>query len=103
MREAPVEPVEGLKFVKTFCGMCVALCGIQIGVDGNNRSRVVFSIREHPQRSLCGRSASSLWLWRNALRLKKPMVRVGEKGEAKFREVDWDTALNSIASKRLKR
>lgn len=99
LKEAPVEPVEGLKFVKTFCGMCVALCGIQIGVDGNNRPRVVFPIREHPQRGLCGRSASSLWLWRNALRLKKPMVRVGEKGEAKFREVDWDTALNSIASK----
>ncbi len=92
-------PVAGVKFVKTFGGMCGALCGIQVGVDGNGRPRVVFPIKEHPQKGLCGRCASAPWLWDNPLRLKKPMVRVGERGEGKFREVDWDTALNSIASK----
>ncbi|MFN4046560.1 MAG: molybdopterin-dependent oxidoreductase, partial [Acidilobaceae archaeon] len=92
-------PVAGLKLVKTFCGMCGALCGINVGVDGDGRPRVVFPIKGHPQQGLCGRSASTPWLWDSPLRLRKPMVRVGERGEAKFREVDWDTALNGIASK----
>ncbi|MDM7275802.1 MAG: molybdopterin-dependent oxidoreductase, partial [Thermoprotei archaeon] len=99
LNEVPVKPVEDLKFIKTYCLMCVATCGIQVGVDANGKPRVVFPIKGHPQRGLCVRSASSVWLWNNPLRLKKPMVRVGERGEAKFREVDWDTALNGIASK----
>ncbi|MDM7275337.1 MAG: molybdopterin-dependent oxidoreductase, partial [Thermoprotei archaeon] len=92
-------PMAGLKFIKTFGGMCGALCGIQVGVGEDGRPKVVYPIKGHPQQGLCGRCASAPWLWDSPLRLRKPMVRVGERGEAKFREVDWDTALNGIASK----
>ncbi|MEM2203732.1 MAG: molybdopterin-dependent oxidoreductase [Sulfolobales archaeon] len=98
LEEASKTPLEGLRFVKTFCGMCVACCGIQVGVDGNGRPRVVLPITKHAQRGLCGRSASSVWLWNNPLRLKKPMANE-RKGEAMFKEVSWDHALDGIASK----
>jgi anaerobic selenocysteine-containing dehydrogenase len=38
-------------------------------------------------------------MWNHPLRLKKPLKRVGNRGEGKFQEVDWDTALNEAAAK----
>lgn len=87
-----------VNYVKTFCGMCGALCGIEVVVS-NGRPVGVRPIEDHPQRGLCGRSGTLTWLWSNPLRLRKPLKRVGERGEARFQEVDWDTALNEIASK----
>ncbi len=78
--------------------MCGALCGIQVvKVDG--RIAYVGPLDGHPQRGLCGRAASTTWLWDSPLRLRRPLKRVGERGEARFQEVDWDTALNEIAAK----
>ncbi|MEM4962064.1 MAG: molybdopterin-dependent oxidoreductase [Acidilobaceae archaeon] len=87
-----------VRWVKTYCGMCGALCGIEVLVN-YGRPAGVRPILGHPQPGLCGRSSSLKWLWDSPLRLKKPMKRVGERGEARFVEVDWDTALNEIASK----
>ena len=98
LEEAPKTLPEGLKLIKTFCGMCGALCGIQVGVDSSGRPRVVLPLNGHPQQGLCGRSATAPWLWDHPLRLKKPMANE-MRGEARFKEVDWDTALNGIASK----
>lgn len=93
-----LEVVEPREVVKTFCGMCGALCGIRV-VKVNGRIGYVEPLIEHPQIGLCGRSASAIWLWDSPLRLKRPLKRVGERGEARFQEVDWDIALNEIASK----
>ena len=87
----------GLRFVKTFCGMCGALCGIQVVVNGG-RPRVILPIEGHPQRGLCGRSATAPWLWDHPLRLKRPMVNE-MRGEARFKEISWDAALDGIATK----
>jgi thiosulfate reductase/polysulfide reductase chain A len=93
-----LEAIGSREVVRTFCGMCGALCGIQVvNVDG--RIAYVEPLDGHPQRGLCGRSASTVWLWDSPLRLRKPLKRVGERGEASFQEVDWDTALNEIAAK----
>ena len=32
---------------------------------------------------------------------KKPLIRVGERGENKWREASWDEALDLVASKML--
>lgn len=53
----------------------------------------------HPQRGCCARGASAMWVWNHPLRLKKPLKRVGERGEGKFKEVTWDEALDDIAAR----
>lgn len=40
-----------------------------------------------------------MWVWNHPLRLRKPLKRVGERGEGKFEEVTWDEALDAIAAK----
>jgi thiosulfate reductase/polysulfide reductase chain A len=78
-----LEAIGSREVVRTFCGMCGALCGIQVvKVDG--RIAYVEPLDGHPQRGLCGRSASTVWLWDSPLRLRKPLKRVGERGEARF-------------------
>lgn len=54
---------------------------------------------DHPQRGMCGRAAAALHTWNSPLRLKKPMKRVGERGEGRFQEISWDQALDEIAAK----
>ncbi len=79
------------------CGMCGANCGLYF-VKRNGTMYIEPNL-EHPQPGLCVRPASALQLWNHPLRLKKPLKRVGERGEAKFQEIDWDTALNEISQK----
>ena len=40
-----------------------------------------------------------MWIWNHPLRLRKPLKRIGEKGEGKFKEITWDEALNEIGAK----
>ncbi len=96
--DTKLEAGSAREVIKTFCSMCGALCGISI-VKFNGKPAYVEPLIGHPQRGLCGRSASSPWIWDNPLRFRKPLKRVGERGEARFQEVDWDTALNEIATK----
>ncbi|MEI3011866.1 MAG: hypothetical protein V8T46_06475 [Sutterella seckii] len=44
----------------------------------------------HPQRGCCARGAQAMWVWNHPLRLKKPLKRVGERGEGKFKDTPWD-------------
>ncbi|MEM3981681.1 MAG: molybdopterin-dependent oxidoreductase [Thermofilum sp.] len=83
--------------IPVMCNMCGAGCGIYL-VKRNGRMYVEPNL-EHPQPGLCARAASSIQLWNHPLRLKKPLKRVGERGEGRFQEVDWETALNEIAAK----
>jgi len=79
------------------CGACGAMCGL-IFVKRGDKMYLLPNL-EHPQPGMCFRPASALQLWNHPLRLKKPLKRVGNRGEGKFQEVDWDTALNEIAQK----
>jgi len=86
------------QYIPTNCGMCGGGCGIKVGVI-NGRPVGAVPIEGHPQPGLCGRAASLPWIYDNPLRLKKPMKRVGERGEGNFQEVSWEQALNEIAAK----
>lgn len=79
------------------CQMCSGYCGMYFVK--RNGNMYFEPIPDHPVPGLCARGASSLQLWNHPLRLKKPLKRVGERGEGKFQEVDWDTALNEIGAK----
>jgi anaerobic selenocysteine-containing dehydrogenase len=83
--------------IPIMCNMCGAGCGVYL-VNRNGKMYVEPNL-EHPQPGLCARSAAALQLWNHPLRLKKPLKRMGERGEGKLQEIDWETALNEISSK----
>lgn len=85
------------------CCMCGAYCGLlamrKDGEPVSEKTVRIFPNPGHPQRGYCGRAAATMWVWNHPLRLKKPLKRVGARGEGKFREVTWDEALNDIAAR----
>ena len=87
----------GEERVPVMCNMCGAGCGVYL-VKRNGIMYVEPNL-EHPQPGLCARAAAAIQLWNHPLRLRKPLKRVGDRGEGKFQEIDWETALNEIAAK----
>lgn len=83
------------------CFMCGAGCGLMVLERTGPKGKEVLLAPngEHPQRGYCGRGASALWIWNHPLRLRKPLRRVGERGEGRFVEVGWDEALDAIAAR----
>ena len=49
--------------------------------------------------AICLRGLASVQVLYHLDRLKTPLVRAGERGEGKWREVPWDDALNMIADR----
>lgn len=92
------EVVPADRSVPTFCELCFWNCGV-IAEARNNR---VLSLRGHPDYptalgKLCGRGNAGAGFVRDRDRLKYPMVRVGERGEGKFKRVGWKTAYQTVA------
>ena len=79
-----------------FALMCGAYCGIlamrKEGEPISEKTVRIFPNPGHPQRGYCGRSAAAMWVWNHPLRLRKPLKRIGEKGEGQFKEVTWEEA-----------
>ncbi|MGH1600488.1 thiosulfate reductase PhsA [Campylobacter majalis] len=86
--------------VRSYCEMCSSRCPIEARVlDGKN----VF-IQGNPnasgtKTSVCARGGSGHSQLYDPNRIVKPLIRVGERGEGKWREASWDEALNLVASK----
>jgi len=85
-----------------YCDMCPWKCGIIVtSVDGK-----VIKIDGNPadpksRGMLCGRGQGGVSFMNDPDRLRSPMIRTGERGEGKFREVTWDEALDYTAQKLL--
>ena len=79
---------------KTTCYMCACRCGIDVHLrDG--RPVLIEGNRDHPVNRgvLCGKGAAGLMQVTSPARLRAPLLRVGERGEGRFREIGWDEAL----------
>lgn len=82
------------------CDMCPWSCGLVVrSVNG-----VVHKIDGNPddpksRGMLCPRGQGGVSFMNDPDRLRAPMVRTGERGEGRFREVEWDFALDLIAQK----
>ena len=89
----------------TICHQCGAGCGltalVKRGAPASEENMLILPNQhpDHPQRGFCGRGATAPYTWNSPLRLRKPLKRVGERGEGRFQEVSWDQALNEIAAK----
>jgi len=91
------------KEVATLCEMCVNKCALIARVEDN----VVTKLDPNPhfpksRNMLCARGNAGIQALYDPDRLKSPMIRVGEKGEGKFKKVTWDEAFEYIKEKTVK-
>ncbi len=88
------------KEVYSLCFMCSIRCPIKVKVkDGQ-----VTWIEGNPyvagmEGSLCPRGAAGPSLLYDDQRLQSPLIRVGKRGEGKFRKASWDEALDMVGKK----
>ena len=87
------EPV-GDDVKTTTCYMCACRCGIKVHLK-NGRVRYIQGNREHPVNRgvLCAKGSAGIMQHYSPARLRKPLLRVGERGSGEFREIEWDEAL----------
>jgi thiosulfate reductase / polysulfide reductase chain A len=89
----------------TICHQCGAGCGltalVKAGQPPSEENMLILPNQhpDHPQRGMCGRGATAPYTWNSPLRLRKPLKRVGERGEGRFEEISWDQALDEIAGR----
>jgi anaerobic selenocysteine-containing dehydrogenase len=86
---------------KAVCRMCHGGCGT-IVERVNGTIRKVLGDRDNPinRGALCSKAgAASVEQLYHPGRIDFPMMRVGAKGEGKWRRVSWDEALDAIAAK----
>ena len=83
--------------VATLCEMCVNKCAALARVEDG----VVTKLNPNPmfpksKNMLCARGNAGIQALYDPDRLKFPMIRIGEKGEGKFKRVTWDEAYEAI-------
>ncbi len=83
--------------VATLCEMCVNKCAAIARVENG----VVTKLNPNPmfpksKNMLCPRGNAGIQALYDPDRLKYPMIRIGEKGEGKFKRVSWEEAYEAI-------
>jgi sulfite dehydrogenase (quinone) subunit SoeA len=78
----------------TTCYMCACRCGIRVHLE-DGRIRYIEGNRTHPVNRgvICAKGAAGIMQQNSPARLTKPLLRVGERGRAEFREIEWTEAL----------
>ena len=80
---------------QTTCYMCACRCGINVHLrDG--KIRYIEGNPAHPVNRgvLCAKGSAGIMQHYSPARLRKPMLRTGERGSGEFREIEWDEALS---------
>lgn len=86
------------KRVPVNCRMCAQKCPGYARVVGNR----FVGIEANPNSVLpgvCGRSVAAAGMVYSPNRIQTPLIRVGERGEGKFRRATWSEALDHVAAK----
>ena len=86
--------------VATICEMCFWRCGVLASV----KDGTVVKLEGNPHHPLtrgrlCARGNAGVDLLYDPDRLKYPLLRVGARGEGKFKRIGWDEALDLFATK----
>ena len=95
-----VPVAQGERNVLTSCGMCVNKCGVIARV----KDGIIRKLDPNPhfiksRAMLCARGNAGIKTVYDPDRLKYPLIRVGERGEGKWRRAGWEEALNLVAGK----
>jgi len=87
----------GAVYTPTLCEMCVNKCAAMAKVENG----IVTKLDPNPmfpksKNMLCPRGVAGIHALYDPDRLKYPMIRIGEKGDGKFKRVTWDEAYDAI-------
>ena len=97
------KPLDESKFEKTptICEVCFWNCAAFAykNEEGKVQKIIGNDVDLHSKGRLCPRGTGGVGMLYDKDRLKKPMIRVGEPGSQKFKEVSWDEALDYVAKK----
>ncbi|KMT22253.1 molybdopterin-containing oxidoreductase family protein [Clostridium cylindrosporum] len=83
------------KIKQGICGVCPGGCQVEVEIE-NGKISDVKPLKGARFSSLCLRGKHSKDVVYSNDRIKKPLIRSGEKGEGKFRESSWEEALDYI-------
>ncbi|TNH32751.1 thiosulfate reductase PhsA [Campylobacter helveticus] len=87
-------------FVKSICEMCSTRCPIEARLENEKRIFIQGNIySKSTQGSICARGGAGVNQLFDPKRLVKPLMRVGKRGEGKYKEISWDEAYEFIALK----
>ncbi len=94
------EARDTVRKVKTCCRACIANCGV-IATVKNGR---VVKLEGNPEDRMskgrmCAKGLSGIQALYHPNRNKYPMMRVGKRGENKWRRISWEKAIDIIAHK----
>jgi len=78
----------------TTCYMCACRCGIRVHLK-DGRVRYIDGNPQHPVNKgvICAKGSAGIKQHYSPARLRKPLLRVGERGAGEFREIEWEEAL----------
>lgn len=101
-RQADMLDGNGSGYISTMCEMCVWRCGVHAKVV-EGRVVKLEGNPEHPHSKgrLCARGQSGLMNTYDPDRVLTPLIRVGKRGEGKFRQASWNEALETVAENML--
>lgn len=89
-----------IKTTYNYCDMCPWRCGIIVhSVDGRVQKIDGNPADPKSRGMLCARGQAGPSFMYDPDRLRAPMLRTGERGEGKFKEVTWSEALDEAAAK----
>ncbi len=100
VQEAGLLNASGDGYIPSMCEMCVWRCGL-IAKVRNGRVVKLDGNPDHPHSGghLCVRGQSGLMNTYDPDRVLTPLIRVGKRGEGRFRKASWEEALDLTASK----
>ncbi len=86
---------------RTLCFICGQRCPLKVYVSGGRVVKVVYNRVEgfDDHFAVCGRPQVIFEARFVPERIRRPLIRVGERGEGRFREITWEEALNILAEK----
>lgn len=91
------------KLIYTSDVMCPSECGIAVLVENGIAKKIYGNSNSLINNgALCAKGASGLQLTYSPHRLKTPLMRIGQRGEDRWKETTWDEACNYIAKKLIK-
>jgi len=98
--EASEKVMKGYQVKYSAAAMCPAECGMEMWIK-DGRLEKIYGNKAVPinDGTSCAKCSSCQQLVYSPYRLKYPMMRVGERGEGKFKRISWDEAIDYIGKK----
>lgn len=98
--QAATAEAQTTRIVKTCCRACIHNCGVLAHVR-NGRVVKIEGNPEYPMSkgALCAKGLSGIQALYHPNRNKYPLVRVGKRGENKWKRISWQEAIDRIAHK----